>query len=316
MKLFLFKLSLLAILLVTTYAFFLHKLALGEVDDYYYKFTQNAEHIIVGLSRANNGISPKILHEELSNPDWTMGISNFAFEKYQSAYGLTYLDAIRQKLTYKKINTLSIVCVTPGSLTAPIGMDSESIVTMDQKTILGKVTDFTSYPNYNYIINCYGESLYKVLIPEENDNQTTLHPDGWREFKLRSRFYNVKAKDIAHWKAITLAIHSQGVSTEEKSNYRINSLVSTLKYLKSRGDVFLIRMPADSDIIAMENKQWAYFDSFIDSIAKVEEIKFLNYTKAGHSFETYDGSHLHSKSAQEFSRILAQDIMNHKKNGS
>ncbi|UII76138.1 hypothetical protein LV716_18015 [Flagellimonas sp. HMM57] len=308
MKSFFLKVTLLFALLLGAYLFLLHRLVLGPVDGYYYKFTQEAEGIILGLSRANTGITPHILNKELSAVTKYVPTTNFAFEKFQSPYGEVYLNAIKKKLSIQKERSLSILCVTPGSLTAPKGMDSNAIFKMDKKSMLGKVSDYTSNPNYDYIIHCYGQSLYNALITSKEDNQTTLHTDGWREFKLKSNLYEVTQEDIEYGKSFTLENHKNANETEKKSPYRINNLIATIAFLKTKSDVFLVRMPADSDIIELENQQWVNFDRTMDSIAQVKGITYLNYTLPSYSFSTYDGSHMHSSSAKAFTVVLAKDI--------
>jgi len=311
MKVFLTKIILLALILIGVYAFFVHKLAQGPVDDYYFKFTQESQSIVLGLSRAYSGISPSEFDTEISKYGPYAPLTNFALEKFQSPFGETYLNAVKAKIQKKDKPIISLVCVSPGSLTAPVDMDNNQIQESDKKSKLGKVSDYTSYPNYSYIIENYGGALYNALLPEpKNNGQIIVHRNGWREFKLNSKAYDVNEKDIEFNKSFVIKLHKELENTEQKSHYRVQSLINTIDFLQSKGKVFIIRMPADHDIITLENQHWTGFDSFIDSISAAKRTHYLNYSTSEHSFQTYDGSHLHSKSAKEFSRILANDIGN------
>ena len=49
----------------------------------------------------------------------------------------------------------------------------------------------------------------------------------------------------------------------------------------------------------------------MDSITKVHQIPYLDYSKNAPGYKTYDGSHLHSESAIQFSTQLAKDMAVH-----
>jgi hypothetical protein len=67
-------------------------------------------------------------------------------------------------------------------------------------------------------------------------------------------------------------------------------------------------MPADGEIISFENEHLPAFNAMVDSVAKVYQVPYLDYSESRPGFGTYDGSHLYSETAKEFSTILAKDI--------
>ena len=303
---FLGKLLLFSFVLSATYLLLVHKLSQGYVDMYYPKFTQPGGSLVLGLSRADQGIDPSLLQEELRPADFAAPFVNFASN--QSYYGEVYLKAIRKKVPANVKNGLFILSVTPGSFTAPKKAGDRELVKMDEHTIMGKTGNFTTQPNYDYIMNCYGQALYNSLHTLTAWENLTTHEDGWNEVRMQSGEQEITKKDIAFWKAQNLSFYNRKIRTEAVRDHRKEYLEKTIEYLKGHGTVLLVRLPADPDIIELENQTWNGFDGHMDRIAGLHGIPYLNYSKGFDGMETYDGSHLASESAREFTRMLAADI--------
>ncbi|WP_303317695.1 hypothetical protein Q4Q34_17420 [Flavivirga abyssicola] len=310
MKDFVFKIVIFCILFAAVYAFFVDKLSKEYVDPYYNKFSQEANGLILGLSRASEGISPEIIEEELNNCSFEKPIVNFAMNTVQSSYGEIYLRGIKKKLKPNSKNGLFIVSISPGSFTAPFGMNDKNIFDMDKEGIIGKIDNFTSAPNYSYIVSTYPLPLYNTLHDFDKWDHHKPHPSGWNEITQNGRFNKIGENDINHWKSLTIRYYKRKVEKEQFSNYRLNYFIKTIQYLKTIGNVFIVRLPADTDIIKTENDLWKGFDKQFDSISKQHDVKFLNYSSLGSDYKTYDGSHMLSTSAKKFSKLLGKDIRN------
>ncbi|MEC3908033.1 hypothetical protein VOI54_13460 [Tamlana sp. 2201CG12-4] len=305
LKRFVIKLCTITILFILSYLFFVDKLAKGFVDTNYNKFTQEAGSLVLGLSRANEGISPYVIEEELKDYDFFgKPLVNFALN--EAHFGKVYYDAIKEKIIGKP--GLFILSVSPGNFTAPLGLDDEKILKYDESLTLGKIDDFTSSPNYNYIINTYGAPLYNSLHDLDQWQHRISHQNGWNEVRLKNGRNIITDKDIEYWKSLTFKFYNLKIKTEQLSTYRYNYFVKTIKYLKTKGEVILTRMPSDKDFLNFENTYWGNFDFEIDSIANRYHIPYFNYSKQFNSYKTYDGSHLESKSAKRFTKQLSKDI--------
>ncbi|QLG46711.1 hypothetical protein [Costertonia aggregata] len=316
MKGFLIKVSLFTALFISVYFSFLYKLSTGYVDGYYYKFCGEGESLIIGLSRAHDGIVPEIINKSLMVSDFNgKKISNFAFEKSQSPFGEVYLESIKRKIGNSKGRGLFIISVTPGSFLALKGMTDKEIEKRDKKIMmLGKVSDVTSNPNFSYLTNCYGNPLYNIFFNDKNKiSNRIVHPSGWNEFRMKSESYNVMKSDLKLWKSQTLEGYKAIYEKEAVSEYRIASLKKLIRFLKKKGEVVLVRMPTSEEVNEFENKKWEFFNVEIDSMAKKIDIKYLDYSD-NFMFNTYDGSHLVSESAKSFTGLLADDIKKHLEN--
>lgn len=312
MKGFVIKIVIFISIFIGTYLSLVHELSQGYVDDYYKKFTRPAGSLILGLSTASEGIVPSMIEKELKPFNFEWPLDNFALDGTQSQFGSVYLNAIKKKLkqtTSKK--QLFILSVAPGSFAAQKQTSDENINNMDKKTILGKISDFTSNPNYNYIINTYGQSLYNALHSHDQWNHKTTHANGWNEVQIITPEDTIPESDMKHWKSLTLQYLNKTVENQIVSNYRKNSFLKLLAFLKSKGEVFLVRLPADQEVLTIENTFWPKFDVEMDSISKVYHVQYFNYTHKHDQLKTYDGLHLESESAKQLTKLLVADIKQH-----
>lgn len=300
------KLLILGSMLVISYLFLVNKLSHGPVDMYYSKFTQQGENLILGLSRADQGIVPSILKEELETEYLADAYVNFASN--QSFYGEVYLNAIKNKIDPGIKNGLFILSVSPGSFTGPKKSGEKELVMMDNYSIMGKTDDFSSNPNYRYIMNCYNEPLYNALVKNRSWENLISHADGWNEVRMVSMQMNIDNEDIEFWKAQNLSFYNRKLRTEIPKAHREKSFEDTIEFLKKYGLVLMVRLPADADIIALENENWVNFNQQIEGIARKHHIHYLDYSEGFEGFKTYDGSHMPSESARKFTRLLATDI--------
>ncbi len=311
---FFIKIALFVLILGSLYLFFVDKLANDYVDPHYYKFTQKAGGLILGLSRANEGISPYIVEEKLKpyfpfkNP-----LVNFAIN--ESHFGAIYLRAIKQKIQ-EADSLVFVMSISPGNFSAPKGLDSIGIFEYDKQLTLGKVSNYTSNPNYNYIIKTYGAPLYNSLHDMDRWPHRISHKNGWNEIVLNNEFGSISDDDISHWKSLTIDFFNTKIKQEQLADYRYTYFIKTLEFLKTKGQVFLIRMPSDKMLLKFEKKHWQDFDIEMDSISKVYHIPYFNYAENTETYKTYDGSHLESQSAKQFSNVLANDIKTYLENNA
>ncbi|MCF7568639.1 hypothetical protein L3X37_09705 [Sabulilitoribacter arenilitoris] len=305
---FIIKISLFCLLFIAVYLFYVNKLSKGYVDQYYNKLTQESGSLVIGLSRADQDIVPQVLEKQLNDLEFDMPITNFAMNLNHSAYGELYLKGIKEKLKPNLKQSLFILSVSPGAFTAPLKMKDEDIFEMDKKGIIGKTKDLKHKPNYDYIINNFEHPLYYSIISLNSWSHHYAHDNGWNEVKLINNSDKLKKEDMLLWKTQTIDYYNKKKELQEVSKYRINGFIETVKYLKTKGEVFLVRLPADADIIDFENSHWQSFNKEMDSISQNQNVAFFNYTMQNTNYQTYDGSHMVSESAKAFTKQLSSDI--------
>ena len=113
MKKFLFKLFLFLITFFLFIYIFFSKLEdqLAQ-DNFYFKFTTPKQSsMILGTSRALQGLIPEIINKELN-----IDIYNYAFTVMNSSYGPSYLNSIKKKLNKNSKDGVFILAVDPWSI--------------------------------------------------------------------------------------------------------------------------------------------------------------------------------------------------------
>ncbi len=277
------------------YYWYLHRLIV-ENDSFYWKSTYASPHLILGASRANQGISPDILEEELELEEPAL---NFAFTGVHSPYGRAYFDMIKRKIDYKNTPGLFILSVHPANLANYRGGGGR------------REEDFRFYdlwmvnkdPNPEYILrNVNGkQSLLPVIITNIKPKRKfdIIHHNGWIERTTPPRMRDKELEELK-------AMQYDPIRSKEREAY----LSKTVAYLKKYGKVVLVRMPVSSATKHEEDKFFDFrFGLTIRAIADKNGIPYFDYSGEGDAYEFNDGiHHLDGPSAEKFTRRLARDI--------
>ena len=268
------KSLLLFVLFAGLYLYLVDRLSHQYVDPYYPKFTQEAGSLILGVSRSGEDIDPAVVEPTLAESGIALPLINFALFKYQSPYGEVYLEAVKKKLLNQKEPGIFILSVSVGCFAAPNGMSDEEILEMDQKMTIGKLKNFTSFPNYDYIISSYERPLYHAIFQYQFENQIS-HPNGWNEVVLETPSFTIQESHMKSYKEFNKREYGRIAEEEHISEYRINSFKNTIDYLKERGKVFIVALPADIEMMDLENELWPELTAVISDIAKKKAVPFF-----------------------------------------
>lgn len=305
---FIFKLSILVSILLALYFCCSYFIIDRYVDRYYSKFQYSAGSMIIGLSRSNFGISPEVLNQEFNDNEIAKPVLNFSFELYRSPYGAVYKKDIENKITKGTTNGVFIVSVSPGSFLIPINSTDKDIDRLDEDTILGKMDYVNMSPNYEYMVKCYANPLYKGLVFWPKNDVVVTHNNGWVEFREGTSDYEITDEMINKWSEETLISYKKILDGQKISTARLKAFEEIVLMLKEYGKVYVVRTPVLKDVLDFENEFWPEMNSLIDSISNKANVPYWDYTKYHKSYAYYDGSHLFSESAKKFTRQLATDI--------
>jgi hypothetical protein len=279
---------------------FLGLLANGYTDPFYLRFTSpKQKSLIIGSSRAAQGIMPSVLNTTLDAKRFINPIYNYSFTILHSPYGNTYYKAIEAKLDKHTTNGLFILDVNPWTISSDKSINYER----ETKKELGKLKYFNMYPNYDYLINAYKKSIFTTLSNQfVKDTTLKLHDNGWMEVSVKfniKQFEKSKIEKVKMYKKNNLLRFN--ISTD-----RIQWLGKTIDLLNKHGNVILVRVPVSDEILEIEDKLIENFDSLIKT--KFKDIPYLNYKNVNKDYLYIDGNHLYKESSKEFSKKLATDI--------
>jgi len=297
MKKFLSRLiAVLSLFIICVILFFTVVDSLGMSDAYYKRFTTKGEHsLIVGTSRAAQGIVPSVINDRLHDVGFDLPIYDYGFDVEESPYGEIYFKSIKEKLgSNPKHNSLFIISVDPFSLSTERNMDS--IHYREENWNLDRIHHFYK-PQYKYlIINCRPHNWF-------HNNNIKLHDDGWLEVK------GIPMDSVAVNERICRKMESYSSFFITPSSYRIKWLKEIIKLFNANGTVYLCRIPMSNQILQWEHDNWPSFEQDMENISDELSVKYFSFVNDNSKYRTTDGNHLYKDDAALFTQALCDSII-------
>jgi len=269
----------------------------GYIDPFYKKFTSPEQSsLIVGSSRSNLGIIPKIINQNLNRTD----IYNFAINGVHAPWGEEYYNAIQKKINPNSKNGIFIIGIDPMSLNTI--KDKNDFENISEHSMLPKITRVNQNPNFEYMFHIINNPLFYIFVSK-------LHNDGYLEFYAPyDSIGEVNNRPLM--KKIFLRSHTK----RELSQYRIDYLKKIIELFENHGEVYLLRLPIATYLTELEDNYFYCFDSIINSLSKQYNIPYFNFKNDSENYKySIDGNHLVTESAAKFSKAIADSIINYKK---
>jgi len=272
----------------------------GYTDPFYLRFTTPKQHsLIIGTSRAAQGLQPVVTNNILHRHD----MFNYAFTIAHSPFGETYFKSIKSKLAPGTKDGIYIVAVDPWSISNTSKDPDDADNFAEQDFALGKMSFVNMNPNIFYIFCCYDKPLI-TLVKKNKDFSTFLHKDGWLEVtvpmdsvtvstRLREKIFDYQTNYLPKFKF---------------SNIRWQYLIKTISFLQMHGKVYLVRLPVHDEIYRIEAQLMKGFDDKMNTLAKELNVPYKNVALHGKAYEYTDGNHLTPASGKKVSAEVAEWI--------
>ena len=276
----------------------------GYTDPYYKKFTvKKQKNLIIGSSRAAQGIQPKVLEDKMQRTFF-----NFSFSLKDSPYGPLYFESIKQKLDTSDRNGIFIVEVNPWSIASKCSDPNDSTLFRENTMFLGDDRDLNQNPNIMYIYeNMQGQyyrlllgSFYRIIGTE--NAKMYLHDSGWLEISVDMDSVSVRQRTDKK-----LLQYKQESEAYKFSAVRYNYLRKTLLFLKKYGRVYLVRLPTHCKMTETEKDMMPNFEQLIIDLSSCCDAYF-DYSEDCEKYRYTDGNHLYKESAAKLSVRLAGKI--------
>ncbi|MDP8221173.1 MAG: hypothetical protein P9X26_07495 [Candidatus Stygibacter frigidus] len=277
----------------------------GHTDPFYIRFTTPRQNnLIIGTSRAAQGLQPSVFQEVLN-----MNIHNYSFTKLNSPFGRVYLESIKRKLVTNTSNGIFIVTVGPWSISSFSDNPNDSTMFRENNLFLAKTKVVNINPNPFYLLNDL-DHKYKTLFFKRR-SPMYLHDDGWLEVTINMDSLAVEErleKKILFYKTNTLTL-------SKLSSLRLHYLIKTINYLNHYGEVYLVRLPLHPKMMEIETLYMPKFDSIIQE-AKDISTGYLDLTEYNSEFIYTDGNHLYKESGKKVSKMIAEWIYDRRQNNN
>lgn len=274
-------------------------LADGTTDPYYLRFaTPRAQNLIIGTSRAAQGIVPQVLEAELGRPYF-----NYAFTLAQSPYGGVYSRSIRRKAAPTRAGQY-IIAIDPWSVCSYAVPPDDTARFREVGLTLDRQRRVTGHPNYEYLLRELEGQYYKVLTEKVmqrlSANRMELHRDGWLEVTVQMDSAAVQARTSEK-----LGQYRTQIKDYQFSEHRMTALLELIEWLKERGTVHLVRLPTHPEMLALEAQLMPDFEVKIAPVQQLADT-YTDLTPLSATLQYTDGNHLYKKSAQEVTLRLAE----------
>jgi len=272
-----------------------------NTDEFYFKFTTHPQSsLIIGTSRAAQGILPSILDSILNRRD----LFNYAFTIAHSPFGESYYKSIKSKINSNSKNGIFIVTVDPWSVSSTTEDPNDSLSFQEIKLAVGATRFVNSNPNLLYLLKSYDQPFYNLFARKEN-NSVVLHKNGWLEV-------SVSMDTTSVLKRLKEKVISYNVNARQyKFSYvRWRYLAKTINLLKTKGDVYLVRLPMHEQIFEIEKKYMPEFETKIKNLSSDLKVSYYGMSNLNMELKYTDGNHLYKSSAKEVSGEIAKWIKN------
>ncbi|WP_194774694.1 hypothetical protein [Pararhodonellum marinum] len=306
MKKFIFKTLIYVLFVSLFFAWIIYSKA-GYLDPYYVRFTTPIqENLILGTSRAAQGLQPQVFESHLKRT-----FLNFSFTEAHSPYGPTYLESIKRKLDPNTTDGIFILTIDPWSISSILEDPNDSLNFREVPLCLGNTKNINLKPNFGYLKeNFGGNNLLTNFIGSISPVSTLmyLHDDGWLEVTINmdSRLVeNRLNRKVDEYR-------NNHLLNYKFSSTRLKSLLELVVFLNHYGKVYLVRLPVHENILEIENELAPEFNSLLLEVIN-KSSGFLDLTKKGNDFQFTDGNHLSKKSGAEVSLIISEWVSDYNK---
>lgn len=305
MKKFLIKIIPYFVAVITVFAV-LGSYADGNTDNNYMHFAvEKPQNIILGDSRGAQGIVPDVLYDKLS-----VKFDNFSLNIVESPYGQIYLKALKRKLDPETKDGIFILTVNPWSLS----LDKNVRNIKDYPEERSPLNDMHFYdwsPNYEYLLKHYTRSWFK-LYTERADavgrSNSFLHEDGWMEINVNMH------KDSVAARTARKTLDYEGLAKAvELYPERLKAFNEIINFLKTKGTVYLVRIPTSKNLTAIENRKYPHFNKLLEDISRKQNVKAFDFSKRYEDYQYTDGNHMYKESSKILTAQIADSILVYKK---
>ena len=280
-------------MLFLSYVFWLN----GHVDPHYLHFASpKQKSLVLGTSRSSLAVCPSIFEA-----NGFKGVYNYSFTIAISPWGEDYYNSIMKKVDTTSFNSIFILSVDPFSIATELNGNEEI-----PHTMLASIDNVDKSPNWQYLTK-HDVYPWKYLFTALHIQKPTfcLHNDGWyenlREWNKETEFLETKLK---------IEEYKRNFSNHKLSQERMSYLSKTIEFLRKHGDVFLIRIPTSKAMVALEEELFPMYDSVIQTFAKKQDIRYMDFSGESEHYRTFDGNHLIPEDALVFSQQLCDSLLN------
>lgn len=268
------------------------------IDPFYYRFTTSKQYsLILGSSRAAQGLEPSIINEKLGLKK--AKIFNYAFTAGRSPWGKPYFNAIKKKLKHNaNIPSVFILEYNPWAMLS----DSLKIGTFpESKAIPFKIHNPYTALNIQYFFGSYEDVNLRLLIKKFiGDKDKYVNIDG--RYVIEMNFDSIQIE-----KRVNIKMRQYRQNNRVFDQERFLWFQKTIDYLKKYGNVYVVRFPVAEEMYHLEKK--FSHNAFVSNYLDENDIPYFDFTFLNNKYITNDGNHLNYQFVPRFTESVADSIL-------
>lgn len=296
MKSFILKSLLFVVLCVALFLAILSS-ADGNTDAFYLRFTSPVQNqLILGTSRSAQALQPEELNRIMHR-----SFFNYSFTVAHSPFGPAYLRSIQKKLNPQVTDGIFIVTVDPWSISDAADKANDSLKFGENDLCVGTTHWVNMNPNFEYLWENLQGKYLQAWMPSESG--LFLHDDGWLEVTVPMDSLSVERR----LQEKLVDYEKEMLPGRVLSQVRLDYLVRTIRFLKTHGHVYVVRLPVCAEILALERKLLPAFNETIEPAVILSD-GYMDMTGDTIDMRFVDGNHLWKESGKRVSRSIAEWI--------
>lgn len=289
MKKFIFYISSFLLCFLLFMFFVFHK-ADGRIDESYLRFTTPKQScFVLGTSKAAEGVYPCIL-----NDFFDKSFYNYSFNLASSSYGPYYMNSVQKKYENTEGSNIHILTVDFWSVASACLDPNDTTSFRENNSAIAGLSNVCEPVNVKYLLNYFKGNFYSVFT---NNGSSSVNEYGRLEVYLSDDEAKVEQRT-------KFTIEGYQNSNYKISSLRVRSLIDLIKFLKSDGAVYLVRLPVHPNFMSLEQSLCSNLDSVIQGAIKLSD-GYLDMTKNNLNYKYIDGVHLDAASGVEATREIA-----------
>lgn len=280
----------------------------GSLDECYLRFTTPRQtSLILGTSRAAQGLRPHVLDSVLNAAGHAVRSYNYSFAIGFSNYGPAYYSSIQKKLDPQARDGVFILSVDPWSISCQADMPPSNDRSEDAAAGIARVQCVNMDPNVEYLVRVYNEPLLAILLPDPRpkDYHTFITDDGWLQVELSMLPADVESRTVRKVKEYA----EERLRMARPSAMRLGYLGQTIDLLKEHGTVVLVRLPVSGRMEAIEDDLMPGFSTVVEGMAREKHVPFIDLNNADEVWTFTDGTHLTASSGAKATSIIANELV-------
>lgn len=277
----------------------------GRTDAFYLRLTTpKASSLVLGTSRAAQGIRPAVLDSALNAAAWGTRTFNYGFAKGLSNYGPSYLASVMRKLDRSGNDGAFVLAVDPWSLGMSPG-DGDGTGWAEDAEFLSRIRCVSCRPNLEYLFGEYSSPILTILFPSNQQrSDMVVRDDGWLEVRI-----SMDSAEVHRREREKRIEYGEAARTMRLSPYRVACLNDFIDSLAPYGTVLLVRLPVQEEMLAIEHGAIPHFDAVMERTARSKGIRYLNRSADDRLWNYTDGHHLTADDARPVTMAIAQALL-------